>query len=442
MASVVMDAVGYTQAGKMDISNDLDALLTDVLATTKLEDPFIPDSNMNIMDDFIFPFDNVMPGAADFDTRPNQTLNMPSNMAHMSDFFSGTTPGAPSSVSSAMDTSGLGDFGFRGPPCRAQSEPAYMHDDALMNEGMLDPLALNSWDHARADPMMHMPQDNKPWNEATPTSMLPSAPVSSRPRSSSLSSKRRKEPTKFRVARTLSNGGDEPTGAEKNTNKDTPFRRTQSLGASSQVARLNATVKRRPQSRSKKEKTGNCACCDCSTTPLWREGRNGVRLCNACGIRWVKYGIACETCNYVPRKHEAKNINCPRCPGNFLPPEPLALRRRSKSTSGGGSAQNTAAALSMRMPSAGAHAPPPMRSQSATVESDEADMHFFPPFQPMRSQSATMDGEMDLDVVPPLKTSPGLMGGHREPPTMSIPGAFSSSNAMGGPVFRSQSSAF
>lgn len=34
--------------------------------------------------------------------------------------------------------------------------------------------------------------------------------------------------------------------------------------------------KRRPQSRSRKEKSGNCVCCDATNTPLWREGKNGA----------------------------------------------------------------------------------------------------------------------------------------------------------------------
>lgn len=107
------------------------------------------------------------------------------------------------------------------------------------------------------------------------------------------------------------------------------MRRSNSLGATNGF--LTRVLKRKPSPRNKKEKAGNCACCDCTQTPLWREGRRGVRLCNACGIRWVKYGIACEQCNYVPRKHEAKNQACPRCPAKFLPPEPVESRRKAKS---------------------------------------------------------------------------------------------------------------
>eukprot|EP00038_Savillea_parva_P005653 m.159427 g.159427 ORF g.159427 m.159427 type:complete len:545 (-) comp11792_c0_seq1:306-1940(-) len=65
--------------------------------------------------------------------------------------------------------------------------------------------------------------------------------------------------------------------------------------------------------RERPPKSGQCACCKSTSTPLWREGRNGVQLCNACGIRWVKYGIACIGCNYVPRKSESADPFCPRC---------------------------------------------------------------------------------------------------------------------------------
>jgi hypothetical protein len=34
------------------------------------------------------------------------------------------------------------------------------------------------------------------------------------------------------------------------------------------------------QAREKLKKVGNCACCQSSQTPLWREGKNGIRLCN------------------------------------------------------------------------------------------------------------------------------------------------------------------
>lgn len=74
-----------------------------------------------------------------------------------------------------------------------------------------------------------------------------------------------------------------------------------------------------------------CACCGCSNTPMWRDGRDGQRLCNACGIRWQKYGVCCANCHYVPRKLENNSGACKRCHAP-LPP-PVTTRRRTSSTS-------------------------------------------------------------------------------------------------------------
>lgn len=74
-----------------------------------------------------------------------------------------------------------------------------------------------------------------------------------------------------------------------------------------------------------------CACCGCGNTPMWRDGRDGQRLCNACGIRWQKYGVCCAVCHYVPRKLENNLGACKRCQAALPPPVPT--RRRSSSTS-------------------------------------------------------------------------------------------------------------
>eukprot|EP00047_Mylnosiga_fluctuans_P001661 m.221330 g.221330 ORF g.221330 m.221330 type:complete len:257 (+) comp10562_c0_seq1:259-1029(+) len=76
-----------------------------------------------------------------------------------------------------------------------------------------------------------------------------------------------------------------------------------------------------------------CACCGCNNTPMWRDGRDGQRLCNACGIRWQKYGVCCANCHYVPRKLENSSGACRRCSAPLPPPMPT--RRRSASTSSG-----------------------------------------------------------------------------------------------------------
>lgn len=61
-----------------------------------------------------------------------------------------------------------------------------------------------------------------------------------------------------------------------------------------------------------------CACCHCTNTPLWRDIGAEMPLCNACGIRWKKYGLVCAVCQYVPCKQERDDKNCKRC-GAMLP---------------------------------------------------------------------------------------------------------------------------
>ncbi len=48
-------------------------------------------------------------------------------------------------------------------------------------------------------------------------------------------------------------------------------------------------------------------------------------LCNACGIRWKKYGVVCDECQYVPCKQERENKNCKRCSAP-LPPATKRIR--------------------------------------------------------------------------------------------------------------------
>lgn len=56
-----------------------------------------------------------------------------------------------------------------------------------------------------------------------------------------------------------------------------------------------------------------CACCGVTSTPLWRDIGGQLPLCNACGIRFKKYGICCPDCNYVPCKQQRDAKTCPRC---------------------------------------------------------------------------------------------------------------------------------
>eukprot|EP01134_Creolimax_fragrantissima_P001175 CFRG1175T1 len=58
-----------------------------------------------------------------------------------------------------------------------------------------------------------------------------------------------------------------------------------------------------------------CASCFTRSTPMWRDSPDGVPYCNACGIRYKKYSIRCNTCKYIPRKEEKSLVKCPgkRC---------------------------------------------------------------------------------------------------------------------------------
>jgi len=62
-----------------------------------------------------------------------------------------------------------------------------------------------------------------------------------------------------------------------------------------------------------------CACCGATSTPLWRDIGKELPLCNACGIRWKKYGIVCDCCQYVPCKQERESRMCKRCGSSLSP---------------------------------------------------------------------------------------------------------------------------
>lgn len=81
----------------------------------------------------------------------------------------------------------------------------------------------------------------------------------------------------------------------------------------------------RPQNYETRPSVKTCICCGRTNTPLWRDIGVGRPLCNACGIRWNKYGIICSGCNYVPTKQERQYVHCVRC--QAVMPEPVATRR-------------------------------------------------------------------------------------------------------------------
>jgi len=83
----------------------------------------------------------------------------------------------------------------------------------------------------------------------------------------------------------------------------------------------------RPTPRKQKQ----CACCGCTSTPLWRDMGKNQPLCNACGIRWKKYGVVCDVCSYVPCKQERERKYCKRC-SSVLPAAPKRMRAASPQT--------------------------------------------------------------------------------------------------------------
>eukprot|EP00047_Mylnosiga_fluctuans_P001412 m.220178 g.220178 ORF g.220178 m.220178 type:complete len:249 (+) comp10327_c0_seq1:85-831(+) len=95
------------------------------------------------------------------------------------------------------------------------------------------------------------------------------------------------------------------------------------------VSRKPTTAPSTPAGVSRKTK--QCACCGCTSTPLWRDMGKDMPLCNACGIRWKKYGVVCDVCQYVPCKQERESKTCKRCQA-ALPPSTKRARAASPQT--------------------------------------------------------------------------------------------------------------
>ncbi|XP_056426554.1 GATA-type zinc finger protein 1 [Hyla sarda] len=70
-----------------------------------------------------------------------------------------------------------------------------------------------------------------------------------------------------------------------------------------------------PSSRSKQ-----CASCKTQKTPLWRDAEDGTPLCNACGIRYKKYGLRCGQCWNIPKKDGKSCSKYCGCGGMFRAP--------------------------------------------------------------------------------------------------------------------------
>ncbi|XP_030051154.1 GATA-type zinc finger protein 1 isoform X2 [Microcaecilia unicolor] len=60
-----------------------------------------------------------------------------------------------------------------------------------------------------------------------------------------------------------------------------------------------------------------CASCRTEKTPLWRDAEDGTPLCNACGIRYKKYGIRCFKCWNIPKKEGKACSKCSNCGGRL-----------------------------------------------------------------------------------------------------------------------------
>jgi hypothetical protein len=65
---------------------------------------------------------------------------------------------------------------------------------------------------------------------------------------------------------------------------------------------------------------------------MWREGPNKLRVCNACGIRWQKYGYYCRHCKIIPTKKQGLSGRCTTCRLDLPAPMPTALTYHSKHT--------------------------------------------------------------------------------------------------------------
>eukprot|EP00039_Didymoeca_costata_P027820 m.19258 g.19258 ORF g.19258 m.19258 type:complete len:519 (-) comp6524_c0_seq1:115-1671(-) len=125
-----------------------------------------------------------------------------------------------------------------------------------------------------------------------------------------------------------SNGSGIPSKKMQAARKNGQQQQTSSNPPSSRASKTLKTTSA-PATANKGRRPGKCVCCKTEETPLWRKGRQGKMLCNACGKRWLRYGVACSSCDYVPRKHETGLFHCPHCRGQLLQMD------RSRRTSNG-----------------------------------------------------------------------------------------------------------
>lgn len=111
--------------------------------------------------------------------------------------------------------------------------------------------------------------------------------------------------------------------------KNSSSRGTMHIGSSSRQSKDESGGPRVPP-----RTMGPCACCQCVVTPLWRKGYRGSILCNACGVRWLKYKMVCSKCEYIPRKREVLEGLCRMCGSPFTS---CNTAQTIKPSTGGGS---------------------------------------------------------------------------------------------------------
>ncbi|XP_078515300.1 GATA-type zinc finger protein 1 [Lissotriton helveticus] len=86
--------------------------------------------------------------------------------------------------------------------------------------------------------------------------------------------------------------------------------KTRELGLAQEVSRTSSS-----EEEGSPFVSGNKRCASCKTckTPLWRDAEDGTPLCNACGIRYKKYGVRCFHCWNIPKKEGKAYSNCANC---------------------------------------------------------------------------------------------------------------------------------
>ncbi|KAG8441321.1 hypothetical protein GDO86_006886 [Hymenochirus boettgeri] len=99
------------------------------------------------------------------------------------------------------------------------------------------------------------------------------------------------------------------------------YRRRSRNGSVKSKRRLNSTSlsssSEEDQASVFPKQNKRCASCKTQKTPLWRDAEDGTPLCNACGIRYKKYGVRCYDCWNIPKKDGKSYSRYCDCGGTF-----------------------------------------------------------------------------------------------------------------------------